>query len=281
MKNHLKYLLVLVVLISQFSFSQEEEKKHPLLTDRFVFVGGAFFPSKTLEFSVNGESIDYDFDLGAAFDLDNYQSTLNLGFQWRFAKKWKLIANYYDISNVYKASLDEPVEWEDYIFDAEIEFGAKVGVLRSLVGRSFSQGLKHEFGAGIGFHIMIISLYLEGQASLIGEDDGIDTDFQSVSTNATAPLPDIGIWYYWTPNSRWALTADVDWLYIAFGNYKGGLWDITGGVQYQIVKFFGVGVNYRYFAVDLEVDQGDDSGNWQGGAKVTYNGPMVMVNFNF
>ena len=281
MKNSTKYLLILCVLIGQFSFSQEEAKKHPLLTDKFLFVGGVFFPSKTLQFSLNGKLIGENIDLGKSFDLNNYQSTMDLGFQWRFAKKWKLVADYYNINNVFKASLDEPLEWGDYKFDAAVEFGAKIGVLRSFVGRTLSQGPKHEFGVGLGVHGVLIELYLEGEASLIGEDDGITTDFQTVSTNASAPLPNIGLWYYWAPTSRWALTADVDWMYIALGNYRGGLWDIKGGVQFQVIKFFGVGINYKYFELDLEVDQGGDIGDWRGNAKITFNGPMVMVNFNF
>ena len=281
MKNFSKYLLILCALISQFSFSQEEVEKHPLLTDRFVFFGGAFFPAKTLSFGVDGELIDREIDLGESFDVNTFQSTMDLGFQWRFAKKWKLLSDYYNVSNVFKAALEEPIIWEDYEFDAEVKFGVSIGVLRTLVGRILSQGTKHEFGVGLGFHGMLISLSLEGDASIKGEDGEIRTDFQALAKDATAPLPNIGLWYYWTPNSRWALTADVDWLYIAFGNYKGGLWDITGGVQYQVVKFFGVGVNYKYFAIDLEVDQGGDVGDWRGSAAVTYNGPMVMVNFNF
>ncbi len=281
MKNNSIYLLILSVLISQFSFSQEEVEKHPLLTDRFVFLGGVFFPNKSLAFGVDGELIDREIDLGESFNVENYQSTMDLGFQWRFAKKWKLTADYYNLGNVFEASLDEPIIWEDYEFDGAVKFGANIGVLRTLVGRILSQGLKHEFGVGLGFHGMLISLSVEGDATIMGEEGELVTDFQALSTDATAPLPNIGIWYYWTPNSRWALTADVDWLYIAFGNYKGGLWDITGGVQYQVVKFFGVGVNYKYFEIDLEVDQGGDIGDWRGTAKVTYNGPMVMVNFNF
>jgi len=281
MNTFSKYLLFLIVLISQFSFSQEDVEKHPILTDKFMFVGGLFFPDKSLSFGVDGKAEQREIDLGQSFDVKKYQTTMDLGFQWRFKEKWKLVAEYYQINNVFKAQTKEPIEWEDLVFEGEVEFGAKIGVLRTMVGRTLSRGLKHEFGVGIGFHAMLIDLYLKGEATVIGEDEDITTGFQSVSTNATAPLPNIGIWYYWTPNSRWALTADIDWLYIAFGNFQGGLWDITGGVQYQVVKFFGVGVNYKYFAVDLEVDQGDEPGDWKGAAKVTYNGPMVLVNFNF
>ena len=143
MKNHKKYLLILYVLLGHFSFSQEGVKKHPILTDKFVFVGGVFFPDKSLKFSVNGKIIGDEIDLDKTFDIKNYQSTMNLGFQWRFAKKWKLVADFYNINTVYKAALNEPIRWGDYEFDAEVELGVKIGVLRSVVGRTLSQGLKH------------------------------------------------------------------------------------------------------------------------------------------
>lgn len=281
MKNNLKYLFLLVVLIGQFSFSQEEEKKHPLLTDKFLFTGGVFFPANSIKLSVDGDVIDNEIDFGKSVDIQNYQGTYDLGFEWRFAKKWKLFAEYYQINNTTKASLNEPIKWGDYEFDADIKLGTQAGVLRAMVGWIFWQGPKHEFGVGVGAHGMIFKAFIEGEASIIGEDEDIKTSFSRQSVNAVLPLPDIGLWYIWAPTPRWALKANVDWLYISIGEYSGGLWDANGGVQFQVVKFFGVGVSYRYYTANLTVNQGSDIGDWRGDVRVTYNGPRVMVNFNF
>lgn len=286
MKNNICYTLIAFLLISHFSFAQEAVEKHPLLTDKFVFTGGLFLPNKELTLSVNGNSnsgdIQGEIDLGDVFDFVQFQRTFDIGFDWRFAKKWKLSADFFRTNTVRRAALDEPIEWGDYVFDGAAELGVDIIVLRTMVSRVISRGDKHEFGAGIGFHIMPVSIYIEGEATLIdpdGEEQQTGLERQNVSV--TAPLPDFGIYYNWAPTSKWYFEADVDFLYVAIGDYKGWLWDFSGGVKYQIVDFFGVGVNYKYFSVDLEVDKGNDVGSWNGSAGISYNGPMFLVHFNF
>lgn len=291
MKNYFKYFALLAILISQFSFSQEEVEKHPLLSDKFVFTGGLFIPTSTFNIGVNGDVVlpeelnspvnlpEGDIDFGNNFDIKEFQSTFAIGFQWRFAKKWKLFADYFGVSNRWDAKLDEEIEWEDVIYQvgADVNAGIDLGVLRSAVGRVLSQGAKHELGVSLGAHIMMLDVFVEGAARLASDNEEESVQFRRGSVNATAPLPNIGAWYYWAPTSRWALTADVDWLYIAFGDYQGGLWDLKGGVQFQVVDFFGVGASYRYYGINLEVDKTD----WNGSVDLSYQGPMLMVNFNF
>ena len=292
MKNYFKHLLFLIVLISQVSFSQEEVEKHTLLTDKFVFTGGLFFPNKTFEIGVDGNITlpddgpdspvtlpEGDIDFGDNFDVKRYQATFAVGFQWRFAKKWKLFADYFGVYNTWNAELDEPIEWEDVIYQvgANVDAGVDLGVLRVAVGRILSQGAKHELGVSLGAHIMLLDVFVEGQARIANEDESAVTNFERGSLSVTAPLPNIGVWYYWAPTSRWLLTADVDWLYIAFGEYQGGLWDAKAGVQFQVVDFFGVGASYRYYGLNLDVDKTD----WNGSLALSYQGPMLMVNFNF
>lgn len=293
MKNSYKLLLVSLLLVSQFTFSQNDEdvQKHPLLTDKFVFSGGFFFPNKSFDIAVNGdlnlpdgveppvtlpeEGIDFDEN----FDINQFQFTYALGFQWRFAKKWKLYADFFGVNNIWEATLDEPIKWEEieYQVGADVKAGVGLGVLRTAVARVLSQGPKHELGVSLGAHIMTLNVFIEGQATIVGDDDEVGTEFQKGSLGVTAPLPNIGAYYHWAANPRWIFTADVDWLYIAFGEYQGGLWDVKGGVQFQVVDFFGVGASYRYYGLNLDVDKP----NWNGSLTMSYGGPMVMVNFNF
>lgn len=281
MKNNICLTLITFLFISYFSFAQEDVEKHLLLTDKFVFTGGLFLPTKEIKLGVNGASIDNDIDLGKAFNISTYQRTFHLGFDWRFVRKWKLTTDYFNMKNVKVADLDEPIEWGDYIFDGEARVGITVGVLRTMVSRLISQGDKHELGVGLGFHIMPFSAFIEGEASLIGPDGELETDVDRQNLSVTAPLPDIGLYYYWAPTPKWFFSADVDFLYIAIGDYKGWLWDLNAGVKYQIVDFFGVGINYKYYSVDFEVDKGTEIGDWQGSLSVSYSGPLFLVHFNF
>ena len=282
MKSTHGILLIVFLFFSHFSFAQEDVVKHPLLTDRFVFTGGLFLPTKEVQISVNGKSIDHDIDLGKAFDIKKYQRTFNFGFDWRFAKKWKLSADVFNVRTLKVAELPEPIEWEDYIFDGRAELEMNLSVIRTMVSRLISTGDKHELGIGIGFHIMPVYIAIEGEAALIDPEDEIyEPEFEKQSVSVTAPLPDVGLYYHWAPTPKWYFGTSVDFLYIAIGDYKGWLWDFNAGVKYQIVDFFGVGINYKYYSVDLEVEQGNEIGEWSGALGLSYSGPLFLVHFNF
>ena len=105
MKKLGQYLFIIFVLISQLSISQEEQqeqeeqetKKHPLLTDKFIFNTGAFFPDKNLRLQVDGKAINTPIEWGNVFDIKNYESTFTLSFDWKFKKKWRLYVDYYTV----------------------------------------------------------------------------------------------------------------------------------------------------------------------------------------
>lgn len=301
MKNFTGFLIVTLLFVGHFSYSQKDDgQKHPLLEDNFIFTAGVFFPSKTLKVAVEGSAelppdIDIpvnlpetpvnlpegEIDFGENFNISDYQTTFATGFQWRFGKtrKWKLLADYFGIYSRWKATLDEAIEWEDVIYDvdAEVRAGMDLSVIRSRVARVLSKGQQHELGVNLGAHIMVFNAFIEGEGRIAGDDEEAEGEFRRGGVDATAPLPNIGAWYYWAPSNKWLLTADVDWLYIAIGEFQGGLWDLKGGVQYQIIDWLGVGANYRYFSVDFEVDKS----NWKGGLEMVYSGPSLLVNFNF
>ena len=290
MKKLTGFIIVTLILFGQLLYAQNDDsQKHPLLEDSFIFTAGVFFPNKSLKLSVDGtvelppdvELPEDDIDIGENFDVSQYQTTFATGFQWRFGKtkKWKLLADYFGIYNRWKGTLDESIEWEDIIYDvdAEVRAGMDLSIIRSRIGRAISIGQKHELGVNLGAHIMVFNAFIEGEGRIAEDDEEVAGEFRRGGVDATAPLPNIGAWYYWAPSEKWLLTADVDWLYIVFGEFQGGLWDLKGGVQYQIIDWFGVGANYRYFNVNFEVDKSD----WKGTLDLNFTGPSVLVNFNF
>jgi hypothetical protein len=280
-KTAYSIILIFFLFFNHFSFAQEDVEKHPLLTDRFIFNGGVFFINKDLIISVDGQDPSDEIELGQAFNLKNFNRTSTVGFDWKFAKKWWLSSDFFSFTQVKTIDLDEPIEWEDYTFDGEAKLGVGVGVLKVMVGRVFSQGDKHNLGVGLGAHTMLLDFYIEGEASLEGPDGGIETGIQKGDVSATVPLPNIGLWYNWAPTPKWYFKSSVNWLYIGIGDYKGWLWDLTAGVKYQIVDFFGVGINYKYYSVELEVDKVKNVSTWKGNVHIAYNGPMFLVHFNF
>lgn len=257
--------------------AQSVDKNHPILTDKFTIAAGVYFPVKTVSFDVNGSTgnDNRNVDFGESIGFDSSQATFSIEGDWRFSPHWKLGVEYYSIDNTRRAELTKDVDWGDYTFKngTFVQAGFSLDLYRVFFGRIISQGQKHEFGAGIGVHLMDVEGRLEGAAYI---NDEVIGD-QIVKAQVLAPLPNIGIWYYLAPIKNLAFIAKVDWFSISVGEYSGSLWNVSPGLNYQILNKLGIGVNYRFFDVTAKVNKSD----WDGQFSMTFSGPVVSLTTNF
>lgn len=280
-------LLIVVILSVPITFAQEREtdtiisateKQHPILTDKFVFNAGLFIPTKTLKVRVDGSSENELIDFTEAFDFNKSESTFASNFIWRFSKskKWSLSVEYFGVKSNHSAALEEDIVWEDVTYRAgfDVEANFRINMYRIFFGRVISRGMQHELGGGLGVHAMDIRSTIEGNAYV---GDVTTPTFENKSVSIVAPVPNIGLWYYYTPNAKWALTARVDWFSITVGEYSGSLWNLAPGVKYQVSKHIGVGLNYRYIKTAIEVDKAD----WNGEVNLIFQGPLFTISGNF
>ena len=271
-------LFFLFVVSSQLLFAQknqENDTQYPILTDKFTFDVGVFFPVKNVKISINGSSNNDIIDFGNSFNFEQSEATPYFNFNWRFAKMWRLSAEYFGLRTSHKAELDDDIIWNEITFKegSYVKGGFTFDLYRVYVGRVILKRTKHELGGGIGMHGMNLGAYIEGEAYINDISIGIDRS----SVDGFIPLPNIGFWYIYAPSSKWVMTAKVDWFGLKAGEYSGFLWDIEPGVGYQFTKNFGMKVSYRYFEIDARVDQK----NWNGQVKLKFQGPTAGVHVNF
>ena len=171
--------------------------------------------------------------------------------------------------------LDESIEWNDKTYDvgAVVTGGYKFALYKIFFGRVISRGDKHEFGGGLGIHAVRIGGFIEGKASV----NGLEGSFERNNVQVTLPLPNVGFWYFWAPDAKWAFTGRVDWFGISIDNYTGNLWGLTPGVNYQAFKNIGFSLEYKYLALKADVDK--DA--WKGNFGMDFYGPSFKVTANF
>jgi hypothetical protein len=273
--KNIAVFFILQLLTSSLVYSQEYKQKHSILTDKFEFTVGVFYPSKTFDIGVNGTTTNGDIDFGQTFGIETSEFTLFAGFEWRFAKKWKLSTNYFGIQNSGSKVLEKDINWGDYTIKQGTNVYGKIGinVYRIYVGRIFTSGAKHEFGGGLGVHAMNAKAIIEGEM-LSSEGD---FSFQRSRKSITLPLPNFGLWYYFAPNTNWAFTSNLDVFYLAIGNYSGNLVNLSPGVNYQFFKNISASLNYRFIDIGAKFD----SSNWDGDVSFGFNGPSLTINANF
>lgn len=288
-----KLSLVLILLTFSIVHSQEsndevknkdnidKDTQHPLLSNRFTLYAGAYSSTKNLKVKVNGFKENDFIDLSENFDFNENEITLFLNFNWRFARMWTLSAEYFSIKNGISKDIDGNIEWEDEIYNGGggIKFGLNIRMYRLMFGRTIIKGKKYELGAGLGAHLLDFETYIEGYAYINNEEtgEGADVDFLKKTIAAVAPLPNIGAWYFYAPNDKWMLNARVDWLAISINEYRGNMWNLGTGVDYQFHKNFGVGLKYRYFDFTSKIDNKD----WDGEFSFIFSGPLLTINANF
>jgi len=281
----MKGILTIVVFLVTFgsAFSQQEDDKHPLLTDRFIIGAGWYFPARDVKLGVEGnisigeieelEDIDIDRTLG----LNEGDKTFNFNFLWRFSKNkfWSVRGDYFRVGTSRNVILDEEIEWDEitYPVGGEANVSYEIGLYRIFFRRAISTGQKHELGGGLGIHGLNFKASMEGEGFVGGTSAG----FERSDISAFLPLPNIGFWYIWAPTDRWAFSASVDWFGIKIDNISGGLWNVSPGVTFQIIRNLGVNVNYQFLKFNVDINK--DS--FKGSFDLKFSGPALRILGNF
>lgn len=271
MKRSLTIILLLVTASTQILLAQEEISKHPILSSKFQLGFGIYIPTQRVQFKVNADAKDNDINFDETFDFNNNQVTPLVNFDWRFSKNWKLAAEFFNINYKTTAVLEKDIEAGDYVFNkgSNVGVGYRINMYRIYVGRVISRGFKHELGAGLGLHVLDLGPFIEGNVIVNGNEN----EFRRARISATAPLPNIALWYYYAPTEKWSFSAHVDWFALTINQYSGSLWDVSPKVRYQIIKNLGVSFDYRFFGVNANINEE----NWNGGVKLSFSGPTFTI----
>jgi len=272
---YVKHLPLCLLLIAATNLVQAQEpgNVHPSLTEKFIVDMGVYFPDRTFEIHVDGSgaggnpSIVFEDEFG----LNRSDDTFAIDFGWRFGKKWSLLAQYFESSGSRSAVLDEDIEWNDVVFGegSNAAAGQEFSMVRVFFGRQFETSERHDFGIGAGFHWLEVGAFIEGDILV----SGAPSEFRREAVKAEFPLPNVGIWYRYSPSRKWAFKGRFDYLYAKIGDYDGSLVNAGLGINYQIFEHFGLGLNYNVFELDLGMNRND----WRGEVKTRYSGPFVYV----
>jgi len=278
MKNRLFLLLAAMILTPSASLMADEWDTHPILTDNFVFSVGAFRSDSSFKLrSSLLDDINDDIDFGDSIGVDKSSTLLNAQLRWKFGKKrkWSIWGQYFKNDATGESVLTEDVEWQDVIFreGTFVDGGVSIEVIRAFVGRSFIKNERHDFGLGAGIHSLDLGAYIGGE--IIVNDE--TTDYRRYPSDASQILPNVGGWYTFGIAKSWVFHARVDWISANVGDYDGTLWNTNVGVNFQAWRHVGFDLSYQYFDLDLKVDKED----WDGGARMTYSGPVIGMTVNW
>ena len=262
-----------VVLISVAFGANAQSERHPSLASNWWLDAGFYYPDRKFSASLNGtvSGENEDIDFSGDFGLDDQKGIFNGELGWQFSQNWGASVQYFSSSRSENTTIDEEIEWEDVVYEvgADITASTSLDITRIVAFRRFRESGGHDFRIVAGLHWLDISASLSGQARL--DDD--TSDFVTRRAAASAPLPNIGAWYRYSPSERWVFSARVDWLEASIDKYNGRIINATGGVNYGFNEHLGLGLKYQYFSLSAGVD----NDTWNGDVSIKYQGPFIFL----
>lgn len=281
MKRKTLALVLLIPLSAPYAVAWDEGFDegvyHPWLSDKFLLHVGGFLPRKSIELaargSIDGDLIPIDFD--KTFQGGDKENVAAISFHWRFGQKWWLSTEHYRTRFSESAQLEKEIEWNGVIFPvgAYAKAGVSNNIYRLVVGREVFRNHNSDLGLSVGVHWMDLGAFIEGEIRI---GDGV-TGVQRESVSASAPLPNVGLTYQYSLSRKWLVGAQLDWFSASFDEYSGSIKNYNVGINYQINDHFGLGLSYKRFQVDVDVDKS----GWYGAVKLAHKGPFISVTSNW
>ena len=267
------FLLLSAAALAQ---SGDEWRDWPL-GDPFTVSLEAFFPNidTTVRLDASdgtvGTTIDFEQNLG----MSDTETLPALGFTWRFAKKHRLIFDYFDLSRSGSAISTSEIRFGDQVFQADLPISSYFDSSVTSVGYSYSLIFddKKELALTAGLSIQDIQFGLMGTGNV-----GI---VEQVS-GLTAPLPAFGISGGYAFTEKWIGRAALG--LFSFDLAVSDEADISGeivsamiAIHHKTFENVQFGLKYSFFDVGVEFEDSQliNSINYE------YHGPALSIDFVF
>jgi hypothetical protein len=268
---------VFCLLLPALGYGDEADPIHPYLGNKFFASVGVFSSDQKVRLGLDGSlelpegGLTPYIDFSQSLGISTSDQTFSAEVGWRFGRKWQLRGQYFRVDDNSRATLEEDVEWGDAIYGVgtNVGVGTDMQITRLFFGRTFRATTSSEFGLGLGMHILDLSAYINGDATINGEDAGFVEERVSVSQ----PLPNFGAWYMHAFSPNWAATLRFDWLSANVDDLDGRIINAAASVGYAIGDHVGLSLAYNYFELAVDVDDND----WHGRARLRFNGPYLSL----
>ena len=252
-----------------------EETFKSVLDKRYTFYGGIQIYQARGEFRSTKEgrpevTVDMD-DLG----LDESAISPIAGFNIIFGKRWKLRFDYFGYH-------DDATRTAEFSFDFEdvsVPVGARIDSKFALdvyalnLSYNFIHTERARFGVGFGIHAADVDLRISASVTVAGSEVSLGEGREDF----LAPVPNLYASGAYAFTERFILRYGAGWMSLSYGDFDGSLYFGNAFLEYWPYKYAGLGLGYRYLAVDVDYDPGNKKENYD----VKLPGPIFYLTVGF
>ncbi|MHA2706064.1 DUF481 domain-containing protein [Vibrio owensii] len=228
-------------------------------------------------------TIDFESDL----DLKEFTVLPYVEVEYYFNKKHSVYVDWRSLHReATRTAVTKPFEVTVDGTTYAVQAGSKlttelnIDIARLGYGYQFYTSDKWAVDVLAGLHVMWLSLGLDGKlgakASGVDEFPVMFVD-ETVLSDVTAPLPDLGIRAEYSLNQDWILKSHAQVFYLAVDDIEGYLLEVDFGAKYLFTEQFSMTGSFNYYEVGVDYESDNSA------LDVTYRfyGPMLTLAYKF
>jgi hypothetical protein len=212
---------------------------------------GAFFINSDTDFDLGaGASISIDGE--DVLDLDENYTVFRAAAFWRITRRNRIDFTYYAMNRDGTSDLEVDIPLPDggsYQKGTRIKTDFDMTILRGSYAWSFFKN--EHFDLSIAGGLCGLSVDFEMKRKGYSGSAKEETDFMF-------PLPVIGLPGNFALTPKWFIRQSFDYFYVNFSDYEGYLVDVLVAVEWNALKYLGLGVGYNFTKTNLEYSGSDD-----------------------
>jgi len=268
-------LFALTVAILPLSARAADNTTYNLPWEKFNIQAGAFFAALDDKVQVGIGGAGVLIDVEDALGMDSHNTSFRIGGMYRIGEKRRhrvdLEYFYFNRDSTKTLGRDIVVNGETFSAGSTVDATFNFQIVKAAYSYSFFQDDRMDLAASIGFFVM--PLKFEVNTSLGGKSEEL---------NLTAPLPVLGFRGDFAITPRWYLRTKIEFFYLEYQNFSGGLMDTYLAVEYNPWKNFGIGFGVESFKIKLSAE-GDDypNINFNGDVKMSFIGATLYGRYFF
>ena len=268
--------IALLVVFAPISSIAADNTVYNLPWEKFNLQVGAFFAAldDKVQVGVGGAGVLIDVEDTLGMEAQN--TSFRVGGSYRIGEKrrHRVDLEYFYFNRDSNKTLGQNITVDNVLFPTGTNVDATFNfqILKAAYSYSFFQDDRMDLAASIGLFVM--PLKLEINASGAGG--------KSEDLKFTAPLPVLGLRGDFAITPRWFFRSKLEFFYLEYQNFTGGLMDTNLAVEYNPWKNWGFGFGLESFKVKLSAE-GNDYPNidFNGDVKMSFIGATLYARYFF
>ncbi len=195
-----------------------------------------------------GSGLGLDIDVEEALNLDSNLTVVRLEGMRRWGKHsidlgW--VAFHRSATRILVDDIViEGPDGEEIVIDAGtgVDSVLNMDLIRLTYNYSFILDERLDLGVGVGLYIAPLDIELSAEGLIQGQG----------RESFTAPLPALSLHLNLAVTPKWFIRMRTQLFYLEYEDFKGGMFDSFGAVEYKAWKHFGFGLGYNIFQVNIQ-----------------------------